>query len=56
MIRAKVPLRRNAPELVCRALLDTGGQLRSVLRAGAADSHKSRQVVEGCSPAALADA
>ena len=39
-------------ELVCRALLDIGGQLRRALRAGAADSHKSRQMVEGCSRAA----
>jgi hypothetical protein len=36
----------NCSELVCRALLDIGGQPRRALRAGAADSHKSRQVVE----------
>jgi hypothetical protein len=38
-------------ELVCRALLDIGGPPRCALPAGAADSHKFRQVVEGCSRA-----
>src|SRR5918997_5599787 len=34
---------------VCRALLDIGAPPRRALRAGGADSHKFRQVVEGCS-------
>ena len=44
----------KCPELVCRALLDIGPSLDKACASsgGAADSHKFRQVVEGCSWAA----